>query len=262
MLIDWFTVLAQALNFLILVWLMKHFLYKPILNAIDAREKLIANELADAAQKKNAGQKEIDEFNQKNKDFDHQRADLLTQATNEAKKEREKLLDEAKKDASASNLKQRDAWRSEAIQIKQKIKIKTQQEVFSIARKTLNDLAGMNLEERVIEVFVRKLHEVTGKDKDALISSLRTSIDPFILKTSFNLSDQQKITLENSIKELFTGQSVKFETNSDLISGIELSTHEHKIAWNIDAYLSSFENGVNELIKEKTDTSIVKEVHP
>ena len=42
MLIDWFTVGAQVLNFLILVWLLKHFLYKPILNAIDAREKRIA----------------------------------------------------------------------------------------------------------------------------------------------------------------------------------------------------------------------------
>jgi len=54
MLIDWFTVGAQALNFLILVWLLKHFLYQPILNAIDAREKLIAKELADADAKKSA----------------------------------------------------------------------------------------------------------------------------------------------------------------------------------------------------------------
>ena len=46
MLIDWFTVGAQALNFLILVWLMKRFLYKPILTAIDTREKRIAAELA------------------------------------------------------------------------------------------------------------------------------------------------------------------------------------------------------------------------
>jgi hypothetical protein len=52
MLIDWFTVGAQALNFLILVWLMKRFLYKPILNAVAEREKRIAAELADAAQKK------------------------------------------------------------------------------------------------------------------------------------------------------------------------------------------------------------------
>ncbi len=52
MLIDWFTVGAQALNFVILVWLMRRFLYKPILHAIDAREKKIAAELADAAAKK------------------------------------------------------------------------------------------------------------------------------------------------------------------------------------------------------------------
>jgi F-type H+-transporting ATPase subunit b len=52
MLIDWFTVGAQVLNFLILVWLLKRFLYKPILHAIDAREQRIAKELADADAKR------------------------------------------------------------------------------------------------------------------------------------------------------------------------------------------------------------------
>jgi F-type H+-transporting ATPase subunit b len=52
MLIDWFTVGAQAINFIILVWLLKRFLYKPILDAVDAREKRVATELADADAKK------------------------------------------------------------------------------------------------------------------------------------------------------------------------------------------------------------------
>ena len=60
MLIDWFTVGAQVLNFLILVWLLKRFLYKPILDAIDAREERIAAELADADAKKAEAQKERD----------------------------------------------------------------------------------------------------------------------------------------------------------------------------------------------------------
>ena len=79
MLIDWFTVGAQALNFLILVWLLKRFLYKPMLHAIDAREKRIAAELADAAAKKAEAQKERDEFQRKNEEFDQQRAALLEQ---------------------------------------------------------------------------------------------------------------------------------------------------------------------------------------
>ena len=49
MLIDGFTVGAQVLNFVVLVWLMKHFLYQPVLDAIAAREKRIADQIADAA---------------------------------------------------------------------------------------------------------------------------------------------------------------------------------------------------------------------
>ena len=48
MLIDWFTVGAQVVNFLVLMWLLKHFLYKPVLDAIDAREQRIAKQLEQA----------------------------------------------------------------------------------------------------------------------------------------------------------------------------------------------------------------------
>src|ERR1700688_2249451 len=101
MLIDWFTVGAQVLNFVILVWLMKRFLYKPIIHAIDAREERIATELADGAAKKAEAQKERDEFQHKNEEFDQQRAALLSQAADEAKTERQRLLDEARKAADA-----------------------------------------------------------------------------------------------------------------------------------------------------------------
>ena len=95
MLIDWFTVGAQALNFLILVWLMRRFLYKPILHAIDEREKRIAAELSNADAKKAEAEKERDEFQNKNTEFDQQRAALLSKATDEAQAERQRLLDEA-----------------------------------------------------------------------------------------------------------------------------------------------------------------------
>src|ERR1700691_1252318 len=101
MLIDWFTIVAQALNFLILVWLMKRFLYKPILDAIDAREKRIANELANADAKKAEAQKEHEQFQHKNEEFDKQRAALLSKAADDAKAERPRLLDEARKAADA-----------------------------------------------------------------------------------------------------------------------------------------------------------------
>ena len=42
--IDWFTFTAQIINFLVLVWLLSHFLYKPIVNAMNDRQARIAAE--------------------------------------------------------------------------------------------------------------------------------------------------------------------------------------------------------------------------
>ena len=74
MLIDWFTVGAQVLNFLILVWLLKRFLYKPVLAAVDGREQRIQLATKAAAAKQLEAQAQLDDFTGRNKTFDEQRA--------------------------------------------------------------------------------------------------------------------------------------------------------------------------------------------
>ncbi|MGL6052044.1 MAG: hypothetical protein ACRC16_19025 [Aeromonas salmonicida] len=101
MLIDWFTVGAQVVNFLILAWLLKRFLYHPILDAIDAREKRIATELANAAQQQASATEERENFEQRNSELDRNKATLLKEATEAAHVERQRLLDEARQAASA-----------------------------------------------------------------------------------------------------------------------------------------------------------------
>ena len=165
MLINWFTVGAQALNFLILVWLMKRFLYKPILHAIAAREERIAAELADAAAKEAEATKERDEFQRKNEELDQQRAALLSTATDEANAERQRLLEAARQAADALSAKRQEALRNDALNLNQAIRRQTQQKVFAIARKVLTDLATATLEERMGEVFTRLLREMDGQAK-------------------------------------------------------------------------------------------------
>ncbi len=121
MLIDWFTVGAQVINFLILVWLLKRFLYKPILHAIDAREKRIATELADADAKKAEARTERDEFQHKNEEFDQQRTALMSKATDEAQAERQRLLEEARKAADALSSKRQETLRNEAHNLRQEL---------------------------------------------------------------------------------------------------------------------------------------------
>jgi F-type H+-transporting ATPase subunit b len=250
MLIDWFTVGAQALNFIILVWLLKRFLYKPVLDAVDAREKLVATELADADAKKAEAKRERNEFQHKNDEFDRQRAGLLGKARDEAKAERQRLFVEARQAADALSTKRRETLRSDAHNLNDAISRRTRQEVFAIARKALTDLAGTSLEQRMAEVFARRLRDMDGKAKADLAEVLKAASDPALVRSAFDLPAEQCTAIQNALNETFSGEiRVRFETAPDLVSGIELTTRGQKVAWSIADYLGSLEKGVDEILK-------------
>lgn len=260
MLIDWFTVIAQVINFLVLVWLMKRFLYKPILHAIDAREQQVAAELANADTKQAEAQKERAEFQHKNEEFDQQRAALLSQATDAANAERQRLFDEARQTAAALSAKRQEALINEEHQYHQAVRLRTGQEVFAIARKALTDLAGTSLEERLGEVFIRRLREMNDQAKASLAETIKAASEPVLVRSAFDLPAQQRAAIQTALNETFsadpstslrTGIHARFETAPDLISGIELSANGQKVAWSIADYLASLEKDVNELLEEK-----------
>lgn len=263
MLIDWFTVIAQVVNFLILVWLLKRFLYRPILNAIDAREKRIAKELADADAKKAEAIQARDEFQLKNEEFDRQRAALLSKATEEAKAERQRFLNDARQAADALSAKRQEMLRNDAYNLNQAISRQTQQEVFAIARKALTDLATTSLEERLAEVFIRRLREMDGKTKAGLAAALKAAPNPALVRSAFDLPAEQRAVIQQALNETFSAEiPVRFEAAPDLISGIELTTNGQKVGWSIADYLTLLEKGVSELLKAKDKPDVTASSKP
>ncbi len=247
MLIDWFTVGAQVLNFLILVWVLKRFLYKPILHAIDAREQRIATTLADADAKMSEAEQERTEFQQKNEAFDQQRDERLSQAKDEAKAERQRLFDEARQAAEDLRGKRQEALRREHEHLHEEIARRTQEEVFAIARKTLADLAGASLEERISAVFTRRVRELDDETKSTLGQALASA--PAVVRSAFDLPGEQREAIQRAVNETFSADiKLSFETAADVVSGIELTAAGQKVAWSIADYLSSLEKGVSDVL--------------
>jgi F-type H+-transporting ATPase subunit b len=252
MLIDWFTVGAQTLNFLILAWLMKRFLYQPILNAIDQREQRIAAELAAADNKKAEAQQIHDEFQQKNLLFDQQRAELLRKATDEALTERTRMLDSARQAADILHNQRMATLENDAHNLNLSISRRIQQEVFAITRKALLDLADTGLEERMAAVFTRRLAQMDAETHQGFAEALKTAIEPAIMRCAFALPMEQQAILKNALNESFAAEiKVRFETAPDLIGGIELSANGWKLAWSLADYLDSLESQVSESISSQ-----------
>ena len=258
MLIDWFTVAAQVLNFLVLVWLLKRFLYHPILDAIDAREAKIAAELADADAKRAEARKERDTFQAKNDTFDQQRAALLSKAAADAGIERTRLLNAARKAADALDVKRAEGLRRDAENLHDAIGRKTQSEVFAIARKALTDLADTDLQDRIGTVFIRRLRAMDDAAKAGMVSALAAAKEPALLRSAFDLPAAQREAIQTAFNETFGGQApIRFETAPDIVGGIELSVNGQKLGWSIADYLKSLEDSVTAMLKSPPEPAKV-----
>ena len=236
MLIDWFTVAAQAVNFLILVWLLKRILYAPVLNAIAARENRIAAELADADAKKAEALTAREEFGRKNELFDAKRDELLRQATDEAETERQRLLDEVRRETDSLRTRQHEQLQNELKVLSEEVVSKMRAEVFAIARKMLTDLAGVSLETRMAEVFVERLRAFDAKERLAFDET------PVLVRSAFELPQALRGTISGAIDELHEAKTrVHFEVVPELIGGIELVLSGQKIAWSVADHLLQLE---------------------
>lgn len=255
MLIDWFTVAAQVINFLILVWLMKRYLYRPILHAIDEREQKIAAEVADADAKRSEAHKERDDFSQKSAALDQRRSDLINKARSDAEALKERLVKEARQKADEVTAERQESMKNDARNLNQALVQRAQQEVFAISRKTLTDLAGASLEEQVSEKFIQRLKDMDSAAKAELAEGVTSCDEPAIIRSAFPLPNEQRSAIQQAINEIFAAEVyTQFQTAPEIISGIELTAGGKKLAWSIADYLTSLETGVGKLLHPEVST--------
>ena len=249
--INWFTVIAQVINFLILVWLLKKFLYKPILNAVNEREKKIREQLKDADDKKAAAQKEQDDFKKKNEDFDGQKKSMMDKAVAEAGTEKQKLIDAAKAEAETLRNNMEKATKEKQTIDNAGIAEKTQQQVFAITRKALVDMASISLEEQSANTFIKKLKESTDDEKKQFIDAFKSNSNAILVRSAFELPAKQQGEIHDAVNIILSADAqLQFKTAPEIISGIELSTNGYKLSWSFSEYLNSLEKDISETMKE------------
>ena len=242
MLINWFTVIAQIVNFLILVFLLKYFLYDRIVKAMDEREQRIQLRLKEAEEKKQEAEQEARSYLEKNRDLDAKREEMLAQAKKEVDARRKELTREARQAVT----KQRSVW-LETIQRDKKsfvqdLRKMAGNQVYTIARKAFRDLADADVEERTINAFLVHLKGMSKKTREALATSIKESGNEVVVRSAFEIPAKMREKITGSLhREIADGIQVRYEATSDLIMGIELKARGRKIAWSLQDYLDTLE---------------------
>jgi F-type H+-transporting ATPase subunit b len=252
--IDWFTIIAQTINFLILLWLLKRFLYRPIIDGLDAREKKIANILADADNKKNQAQALECSYEKKLSEIEKERVQSRNLATKAAETAAKDLLDEAHLNAESLVRKRLEALQLEVNQLKHDVLQKSIAEIYKQCRKVLSDLAGVELDKLMFDKLLQRLEDLdiehTTQLKDALVSC----DNKVLIRSMFEVSTTQLARLQDCLQaKLATDKQANIVLSQskvpELISGLELTLSGWKLPWSVHNYLSELQQHLDAILE-------------
>ena len=251
MLLDSFTIIAQIINFLILIYLLKRFLFNRIIKIMDEREKQITDQMQDAKTAKEAAQKELDEQRRIREELQEKWNEMLGQAKKDAQKKREELVKDARSKIDEEQKNWREAISKQRTAFLRDLRHLSCEQVCQISRKVLSDLAGEKLENQLIENFLIQLGKLTKEEKDDFIRFINKDERKILVNSSFQLTREKESEIRKTLEEIIGDKvEINFKVSPKLICGIETRTEGKKISWNIENYLDGLEEQLKKAFTE------------
>ncbi len=251
---DWFTFVAQIINFLVLVWLLKHFLYGPIINAMENREERIASRLQEAEEKMQEAEAREKEYREQVQEIQQRREEMLQNAEKQAEQRREELLEEIREEMDESEKRWHRAVQRNREIFLQQLRERVARVTIGVIRRILADLADDELERLIITRFAERLQDVDDEQWDSLVEQARSDGDELVVEASIEVPANLKERLSEAIrKNTGEGISVSYRKTDDLIAGIQIRAAGLKVAWSIDEYLEEVEKNLNEMIQQEVE---------
>lgn len=234
--IDSITVVAQIANFLILVWLLKRFLYRPILDGIDAREHELTARMGEAATIRKAAETAEARYKAEIATLRASRADLLEEARRSAEAERDALLAQTRERMAAEQAEIAALRAEEARSYSAALRHSGAEALLSLTRKVLSDLADETLEQRIVAHSATRLSEVADDLREGAGDSREA-----VALTRDELSLEVAGVLRDEVAAALPGFSLRFETDPALAPGLTLRLGGAQVAWTVDSYLDGLD---------------------
>ena len=240
--IDWVTVLAQIVNFLLLVWLLKRFLYQPVLRGIDEREAEIARRLREADQaKEQARQAELD-FLQQAGQFLAGREQELASAIAAGEEQKEKILQQGRQQLEQEQQQWRQYLQQERSDFIRQLELQAAHTLAELLRDALNELAGLQLEQAILQQMPQRVQEVLPELGAAIGQNRQARIT-----THAPLTDDSREDFVRAMDRLLPGMGWEFVVDEVQSPGLYLEIGGTQLEWTLDSYV----DGLQQLMSEQ-----------
>jgi len=250
--IDWFVFLAQIFNFLLLMYLLKRFLYGRIIKAMDDREAKIAARFAEADELKVKANEAAELYEKRNQVLNETKEVMLNEATMAAEAKRKELMDKVRVEVDQVKARWQDMLTREQDAFFYDLRQRAAKQLYATARRALSDLADADLEDRIVDEFLRRIQALDAEKSAQMRQAIRGGGNQVTVQSAFGISAPRQAQIEEILKKQITnGFTIRYMKQPDIVSGIELRVNGHKIAWSLNEYLETLVESLTETLQKE-----------
>lgn len=220
---SWATFFLEVINFLILVWILKYFLYQPVMNIIEQRKASIQKDLDDAREMHQQSQLLQQQYENRLQDWEEEKQRSRSKMLEDISLERERLMQQLQESLKQEHQKAEILQQRQLLETK---KISQQQALDSGARFTaqlLSRLASEELESRLLELLLQDLNTLSEEQKETLRTTALEQEPVIMIISAYDLSQARRQKLERMLYQLTSVRlDFSYQIDPQLLAGVRV----------------------------------------
>ncbi|MFI5304585.1 MAG: F0F1 ATP synthase subunit delta [Nitrospiria bacterium] len=240
--LDWTTFILEIINFLILVWILQHFLYKPVLNIIARRKSDIDRTLLEAGTKQNQAENLKEQYEKRLVDWEKEKLVAREAFQDEMNAERLRQMTALQKSLQEEREKSRIIDQRNLADQQRKLNEEAIEKGARFASRFLTRFSSIEFESRLIKLICEDLPKLTGEQTERIRKAFEDDRNSKIRITSaFPVSDELKEALVKSLSELIGSKPVyEFNQEPALLTGLRINLGSWVLQANLQEELKFF----------------------
>jgi len=239
--LNWTTFLLEIINFLVLVWILKRFLYQPVLDVIEKRRHAIESGISEAKRLQSEAESLKDQYSGRLGEWEAERRSLRDAMSHEIDDERARRLAALESELSRAKEKARVADERQRLKEKRSTEQLALEQGAAFASRLLEQTSGPDLEKRFVSLLIEGLSGLSARASTGLREQWGAAPEAIEVESAYALDEPQRARLIAALKDL-TGLSVPvhFAEDESLLAGLRITIGAFVLAANVRDELKGF----------------------
>jgi F-type H+-transporting ATPase subunit b len=242
--LDWTTFLLEIANFLILVWILQRFLYRPVLAVIAARRAATQRTLNEAATKESEAATLKARYETRLSDWAREKENFRAVLHDELAAERARQMAQLQAELAAEREKRRGLAERETNENRRAMERQALDQGGRFAARLLGRVSDAALDGKLVAMLIEDLPRLWAENGPALAEGLRAADGLARVTSARQLAETQREQIAAALEGVFgAAPRMSFDEDPGLISGISVAIGPWVLRANLRDELQGFAQG-------------------